>query len=107
MWGIDVRLDPAGEYRWQLWASDGRRTAVSPDGFRARFNAHRAADLFRDRARDLDYRTRNDGPAEYRWVAHGPEGEAVAVSTAAFATEEAAAAAAELVRKRAVMAILS
>ena len=107
MWGLDVRLDQTGEYRWQLWAADGRRSAMSHAAYRARYNAHRAADLFRDKARDLEYRTRHDGPADYRWIAVGADGETVAVSAASFATAEAASEAADTVRKRAVMALLA
>ena len=107
MWGLDVRLDTTGEYRWTLWSSDGRKSATSAEGFRARYNAHRAADLFRDRARELDYRTRFDGPGEYRWLAQNPDGEVVAVSATPFASENTAQEAADTVRRRAVMALLS
>ena len=107
MWGLDVRLDTAGEYRWQLWSSDGRKSAMSPAGFRARFNAHRAADLFRDRARDLDYVTSHVGPGDYRWQARTAQGDVVAVSATAFETEEAAEEAATVVKRRAVMAVLA
>lgn len=107
MWGLDVRLDTAGEYRWQLWSSDGRKSATSPEGYRARFNAHRAADLFRDKARDLTYATRHDGPGEWRWVARDAQGEVVAMSATAFENEEAAEEAAALVKRRAVMAVLN
>jgi uncharacterized protein YegP (UPF0339 family) len=106
MWGLDVRLDTAGGYRWQLWSADGRKSAMSPHGFRARFNAHRAADLFRDMARELEYRTESVGPGQYRWQAVDADGDVVAVSALTYATIEDADEAAELVRKRAVMALL-
>ena len=107
MWGLDIRTDPAGGYRWQLWASDGRRSATSSEAFRARYNAHRAADLFRDNARELEYRTEQDGPGEYRWVATDGEGQVVAVSAVVYGSPVAAEHAAEQVRRRAAMAVLN
>jgi len=45
-----VFRDRAGQYRWRLWAANGRIVAVSGEGYRFRAQAWRAAHHVRNSA---------------------------------------------------------
>ena len=104
MWAIDVHLDPAGLYRWRLWAADGRTACSSPVGFPARFNAQRQAKQFSEAARDLQYVIDADGSGSFVWRAVDSDGKPLASSAQTFECPRSADEAADRVRRYAGLA---
>jgi uncharacterized protein YegP (UPF0339 family) len=106
VWVFDFHPTPDRRYQWRLWAADGRRVAVSAQAHDSRYAARRAAEAFKDAARELHYEVYAASEADHRWRATSRDGEAVASMDHSFASSTEARSAVEAVRTRAGMAWL-
>lgn len=101
MWKYDVYADSAGNYRWRLWASNGKIVASSGEAFASKQNAERAATNFKAGAATWNYEVYADAASKYRWRAKAGNGQIVASSGEAFASKQGAQDAADNVKQNA------
>jgi uncharacterized protein len=95
---FEVYADSAGNYRWRLIASNGRKVATSGESFYSQSNAKVGAQGFKSGARTYSYEIYADTAGNYRWRAKASNGQTVASSGESFASRSNAQTAADNVR---------
>jgi uncharacterized protein len=93
--------DSAGNYRWRLVASNGRKVATSGESFYSQSNARTAAQGFKSNAKSYTYDVYADTAGNYRWRAVASNGKKVASSGESFSSQSNARHAANNVRDNA------
>jgi uncharacterized protein YegP (UPF0339 family) len=88
--GAQTHRDPAGNHRWTLWTSEGRRAAISGPAFATVSDLRQAFKSFIEEAHRLRFDIYSDGIGVYRWRAIAPDGEVVALAGESFESAEAA-----------------
>lgn len=93
---FEIYRDAHGQYRWRLKAPNGRVLAASADSYASASTGRGAAARWRERSTASKYTIDIDEVGNFRWRASSRNGQPLAVSAEAFATQEDAEHAARL-----------
>jgi uncharacterized protein YegP (UPF0339 family) len=96
---FEVYADSGSHYRWRLW-SGSNKVASSGESFASKYNADRAAEGFKSKAKTASYMVFGSGSAWY-WHAKAGNGEKIATGGESFVSRSNAEKAAANVRDNA------